>query len=106
MQTLPVVWGPRGALAFAAALLGACAALALYGALAGSGLAWAWAARPALEPALRAAAAAAVCWVLAPPAQAAVAVLRSGFAPEPISRAISVSMKSVGLGTLLLAILV
>lgn len=105
VQTLPVVLGPRAALAVGLALLGACLALAAHAALLGSGLAWAWAARPALEPYARAAALAAVAWTLSKPCAAAIRVLRSGFGKEETSEAISVAMSSVGLGTLLLAVL-
>ncbi len=104
--TLPVVLGPRAALGIGFGLLAACMALAAHAAVYGGGLAWAWAAAPALEPAARTAALAAVAWVLSTPCAAAVAVQRSGFGKAEVSRAIDVSMKSVGLGTLLLALLV
>lgn len=104
--TLAVVWGALPALTVALALLTACAALATHAALHGSGLAWAWAVRPQLEPGMRAAAVVAVAWVLSKPSAAAVGVLRSGFGRAEVSRAIDVAMTSVGLGTLLLAILV
>lgn len=106
VPTLPVVLGPRAALGIGFGLLAACLALAAHAAVYGSGLAWAWAAAPALEPVARAAAVAAVAWVLSTPCGAALAVQRSGFARQEVSRAIDVSMKSVGLGTLLLALLV
>lgn len=104
--TLPVVLGPRAALGIGFGLLAACLALAAHAAAYGSGLAWAWATAPALEPAARAAALAAVAWVLSTPCAAAVAVQRSGFGKAEVCHAIDVSMKSVGLGTLLLALLV
>jgi 4-hydroxybenzoate polyprenyltransferase len=105
VQTLPVVLGPRVALAVCCALLAACGALAAHAALCGGGLAAAWVARPALEPLLRGAALAAVAANLARPVAATLAVLRSGFGREEVSHAIGVGMSSAGLGTLLLAIL-
>ena len=153
VQTLPVVLGPRAALAVGLAPLAACAALGAHAALRGAGLAWsAWPAHAAwLEPALRCAALAAVAWNLAQPTAAAwqvrcrppstsprrllargrlaspccrsvasclcfrllhhappclgLQVLRSGFDRDRVSAAIAISMKSVGLGTLLLAVL-
>lgn len=106
VQTLPVVLGPRGALAFCLALLAACSALAAHAALQGSGLAWAWAGRPAVEAPLRCAALSGVAWVLARNVASTLGVLRSRFGRDEVSRAISVAMSSVGLGTLLLALLV
>lgn len=106
VRTLPVVLGPRASLGICAALLAACLALSAHAALAGRGLAWAWAARPAWEPALRAAGLAASLAALAPSVAAGAAVLRSGFGREEMSRAITVAMRSAGLGTLLLAMLV
>ena len=106
VQTLPVVLGPRGALLACTGLLAACMALAGCAAMCGSGLAWAWAARPALEPVLRATALLGVVWTLSKPAAATMAVWRSGFGKDEVSRAISVGMSSAGLGTLLLAVLV
>jgi hypothetical protein len=100
-----VVAGPRAALGVCLALLGSCFALAAHAALAGGGLAWAWAAHPGLEAPLRAAALAVMAAVLSAPLRAALAVLRSDYARDRVSAAIAVSMKSVALGTLLLAIL-
>lgn len=105
VRTLPVVLGPRAALGVCLSLLISCFALAAHAVLAGGGLAWAWAGHPGLEAPLRATALAAVAAVLAAPVSAALAVLRSDFSRDRVSAAISVSMKSVGLGTLLLAIL-
>ncbi|PRW20525.1 pyruvate carboxylase isoform A [Chlorella sorokiniana] len=75
--TLPVVLGPRAALGIGFGLLAACMALAAHAAVYGSGLAWAWAAAPTLEPAARSAALAAVAWVLSTPCGAALAVQRT-----------------------------
>ncbi|KAL4442686.1 hypothetical protein ABPG77_006680 [Micractinium sp. CCAP 211/92] len=106
VQTLPVVLGPRGALAFCLALLAACSALAVSAALQGSGLAWAWAGRPALEAPLRCAALGCVAWVLSCNVASTLGVLRSRFGREEVTRAINVAMSSVSVGTVLLALLV
>jgi hypothetical protein len=106
VRTLPVVLGPRAALGTCAALLAACLALSAHAALAGQGLAWVWATRPALEAYARVAALAAVAWNMANPAAAAAAVWRSGFSKEQVSVAINQSMPSIALGTLLLALLI
>lgn len=84
VQTLPVVLGPRGALAFCLALLAACSALAVSAALQGSGLAWAWAGRPALEAPLRCAALGCVAWVLSYNVASTLGVLRSRFGREEV----------------------
>lgn len=106
VPTLPVVLGPRAALGIGFGLLAACMALAAHAAVFGSGLAWSWAAAPALEPLARTAALGAVAWTLSTPCAAALAVQRSGFGRQEVSHAIDVSMASVGLGTLLLSLLV
>lgn len=105
VPTLPVVLGARASLAICAALLGACAALGVHAALAGRGLAWAWGAHPAWEPGMRTAALAAVAWAHAPSAAAIAAILRSGFGRPQLSHAITLGLRSAGLGTLLLAAL-
>ena len=106
VRTLPVVLGPRAAVGACFALLAASLALTAHAALHGSGLAWAWAARPGLEAPLRAAALALASWNLLQPATAALRVLRAGFAREAVAAAVSHSMASISLGTLLLALLV
>lgn len=101
-----MVLGPRASLAICAALLAACLALSAHAALAGRGLTWAWATRPAWEPALRAAGLAVSSATLAPSVAAGAAVLRSGFGREEVSHAITVAVRTAGLGTLVLAMLV
>lgn len=86
VQTLPVVLGPRGALACCLALLAACSALAAHAALRGGGLAWAWAGRPALEAPLRCAALGGVAWVLARNVASTLRVLRSRFGRDEVRR--------------------
>ena len=71
---MPVVLGPRAALGIHCALLAASMALAARAAVFGPGLAWSWAAAPALEPACRAVALAAAAWTLYAPCAAALAV--------------------------------
>lgn len=106
VQTLPVVFGARGALATCLLLLAACAALAAHAALLGGGLAWAWASHPGWEPAVRCCALCVLGWALSPNLASTLCVLRSRFGRAEVSRAVSVAMSSVGLGTLLLALLV
>lgn len=101
-----MVLGPRATVGACFALLAASLALTAHAALHGSGLAWAWAARPGLEAPLRAAALALASWNLLQPATAALRVLRAGFAREAVAAAVSHSMASISLGTLLLALLV
>lgn len=106
VRTIPVVAGRSVALTVATLCVASAGSLLTYAALHGHGLAWAWASHRVSERAVRAAAMLSAFFLARPVAAAISSIWQSGFNKATISRAIDESMKSIGLGMIMLAAVV
>lgn len=103
VKTLPVLLGRHGALGMGVSLLIGCLALVIATAAHGTGLAWVYGGGPAAwEACVRGLGAAVGCAAVARPMVAAVHLWRSGFPSSGVSMAIDETLKTVGLGMILL----
>jgi geranylgeranylglycerol-phosphate geranylgeranyltransferase len=103
IRTIPVVAGRTAALGVAAMCIAVAGSLLAFAAFHSHGLAWAWASGWAAERTVRALAMLSVVFEASPVAAAILSIWRSTFDRSTISRAVDESMKSIGIGMIVLA---
>jgi geranylgeranylglycerol-phosphate geranylgeranyltransferase len=105
-KTLPVLFGRDRALSLGLGLLTASLALIVFTALHGHGLSWLWLTAPQLEPLFRTSLALGGCAVILRPMAAAVKLWKRNFPEKDVGIAIDETLKTVGMGMILLAAMV
>ena len=106
VKTLPVLVGRNQALLIGLILLTACLALTLFTAFHGHGFAWIWQKSPQWELVVRTMNALVTGAVILRPMAAAVQLWKQNFPDRDVSAAIDDTLKTVGIGMILLAAMV
>jgi 4-hydroxybenzoate polyprenyltransferase len=105
-QTFPVLFGRDRALTIGLCLLTICLALIIFTAFHGHGLAWIWRTAPQWEPWVRTTFSVGGAAVILRPIAAAVHFWKRGFPENDVGVAIDDTLKTVGIGMILLAAMV